>query len=60
MPAGAKERPGRDAGVGEVLGDGIGGSEVHADGAALVAFLVEAERGLVAVLVCTGSPILTH
>lgn len=49
--AGREKRPGREAGVGEVLGDGIGCGEVYADGAAPVAFLVESERGLVAVLV---------
>ena len=45
-----KKRAARDAGMSEIFGDRLSGREVDADRTSLVAFLVEAQRGLVAVL----------
>ena len=48
---GRKSGPLREPGLGDVVGDRLGGGEVDADGAAAGAFLVDADGGAVGVVV---------
>ncbi len=57
---GAKERPLRELGLGDVRGNRLGRGEVQPDAAVLVAFLVERDGRLVAVLVEVLDPEATR
>jgi hypothetical protein len=50
MPARPEERTAREFGALQVLVDRLGRGVVQADGAALVAFLAQTQRGLFALL----------
>src|SRR5215471_15799609 len=50
-PAGAEQRSSLNLGFSDVFGNGLSHGEMDADGAVAVTFLINSERGLVAILV---------